>query len=276
MTENRDIRPALTLSSLLAALMTAQSALGLLFQTVYRDVAWIKATWLGNDWVTLVVGVPLLVAGIVLARRGSARGTLLWLGLLGYGAYNYAYYMLGAALNAFFALYVLGLVLSVATLIVALAHIDVPTLAARFRPRTPVRVIGGYLVFVAVGLSAVWLGTWAAFAFAGRPTPIEPEQFKLVAALDMSIMVPALAVGGVLLWRRRAWGYVIAALAGIQGALYLLVLSVNTLISFRLGLSEPPGELPIWGTLCVTIAAATVLLLANASAPPLRAAPASS
>jgi hypothetical protein len=65
---------------------------------------------------------------------------------------------------------------------------------------------------------------WAAYIFAGRPTPVEPEAFKVVAALDLSLMVPALITGAVWLWRRAAWGYVVASVASIQGALYLLVL----------------------------------------------------
>ena len=96
------------LSAVLAALMVVQSVLGLVFQGQYRDVEWIRATWFGNDWVTLVMVVPLLVASLLLARRGSIRGLLLWLGMLGYGAYNYAYYLLGAALNAFFQLYIVA------------------------------------------------------------------------------------------------------------------------------------------------------------------------
>ena len=116
---------------------------------------WIRLTWFGNDW--LMVGVPLLVASLLLARRGSIRGLLLWLGRLGYGAYNYAYYMLGAALNAFFPLYILPLVLSVVTLILALSRIDVAEAAANFRPKTPVRIVSGYLVFVAgVSPSSGW------------------------------------------------------------------------------------------------------------------------
>ena len=125
----------------LSALMLVQSVFGRLLQGQYRDVEWIKATWFGNDWVTLVVAVPLLAVAVVLARRGSTRGLLLWLGMLGYAAYNYAYYLLGAALNAFFVLYVSALVLSVVTLILSLSRIDVAIVAASFRPQTPVRVI---------------------------------------------------------------------------------------------------------------------------------------
>jgi hypothetical protein len=251
------------LSAALGALMVAQSVLGLIFPGQYRDVEWIRLTWFGNDWVTLVMGVPLLVASVLLARRGSVRGLLLWLGMLGYGAYNYAYYMLGAALNAFFPLYIVPLVLSVVTLILALSQTDVAEVAASFRPKTPARIVGSYLVFVAVGLTSVWMVMWAAYVFAGQPTPIEPEVFKLVAALDITIMVPGLALGGVLLWRRRAWGYIVAAIAGIQGSLYLLVLSINSAVAILREQAEAPGELPLWGTLAVTTTAVTFLLLAN-------------
>ena len=248
----------------IASLMLAQSLSGLLFPDQYRDVEWIKATWLGNDWVTLVIGVPLLVTGRVLTKRGSRRGLLLWLGMLGYAIYNYAYYLFGAAFNAFFPLYLGTLVMSALALILALSNVDVAMVARNFRPQTPVRIIGGYFAFVGLGLASVWLIVWGAFVFAGRPTPIEPEAFKLVAALDSVLMAPALVLGGVLLWQQKAWGYVVAALAGVQGSLYLLVLSVNSAIAIKRGLAAAPGELPLWLALAVFTSAMTLLLLTNA------------
>ena len=168
--------------------MLAQSLLGLLFRGQYRDVEWIKATWFGNDWVTLVVALPLLLVGLALDGRGSVRGLLLWLGVVGYAAYNYAYYLLGAALNAFFPLYVASFVLAVVVLILVLSRLDLASIADNFLPTTPVRIIGGYLVAVGVSLASVWIALWAAYVFAGRPTPVEPEAFRLVAALDLSLM----------------------------------------------------------------------------------------
>lgn len=255
-----------TLTSLLALLMAVQAALGLLLTEQYRDIEWIKATWFGNDWITLLLAVPLLLVGATLALRGSVRGLLLWLGTIGYAAYNYSFYVFGAALNTFFPLYVILLVLAVVSLILLLAHLDVVVVARSFSPRTPARLIGAYLVFVALGLTTVWMAMWAAHVFGGRALPTGPEAFKVVAALDLSMMVPALAVGGVLLWRRDAWGYVIAAIAGIQGALYLLVLSLNSAIAIRRGLAGAPGELPIWGVLTVCTTAAAWLLLRNVHA----------
>jgi hypothetical protein len=249
----------------LLALMLVQSALGVLSPAQYRDVEWIRATWYGNDWITLAVAVPLLWLGTRQAARDSVRGPLLVLGTAGFAAYNYAFYLFGAALNVFFPLYVATFLVSIATLGLFLWRLDVPALASRRRRDTPVRPIGGYLILVAVGLTAMSLGIWGAYAFAGRPTPIEPEAFKVVAALDLSFMVPLLTIGGVLLWRGTAWGYVIGTIAATQAALYLLVLSVNSVVLISRGLTKAPGELPIWGLLTIFTAIATLLLLRRGS-----------
>jgi hypothetical protein len=261
-------RPPMTperLTRLLMAFMFAQSVLGLLLSDQYRDVEWIKATWYGNDWVTLLAAVPLLWVGRRTAAHGSVRGLLLTLGIAAYAVYNYAFYLFGAALNVFFPLYVFTVLVAVVTLILALSHLDVAAVAKGFHQATPARAIGGYLLFVASGLSIVWLAMWGAYAFAGRPTPVEPEAFKVVAAVDLTLVVPALVVGGVQLWKRRPWGYLMATLAAIEGAMYLLVLSVNSAIAITRGLAAAPGELPIWGPLALFTTVAAIILLRSAS-----------
>ncbi len=255
------------LTATLAGLMILQAVLGLMFPAQYRDVEWIRATWYGNDWVTLAVAVPLLVIGRTRATSGSARGLLLWLGVTGYAAYNYPFYLFGAALNVFFPLYVALLVLAGGTLIVALPVVDHGEIGTRFHPPGSSRALAGYFIFVALGLAAVWLGMWAAYIFFARPTPIEPDAFRLVAALDLSVMVPLLVSGGALLWRRHAWAPVACAIGGIQASLYLLVLSVNAIVAIRRGLAAAPGELPVWGTLFVLTTAATAVAILSVRNP---------
>lgn len=240
-----------------------QAVLGLLFPARYRDVEWIAATWWGNDWVTLGLAVPLLGFGATRAARGSIRGLLLSIGILAYGLYNYAYYLFGAALNVFFVLYLCGVLLSAVALILLLSHIDASAISAHFRASARVRIAGGYFVFVGVALATVWLTMWAAHVFAGHPTPIEPEAFKLVAALDTVLMVPALTVGGAMLLRRQPWGYVLACAAGVQASLYLTVLSVNSVVLVARRLVAAPGESPFWGTVAATTVGMTLLLFTN-------------
>jgi hypothetical protein len=251
------------LSVVLLGVMVSQASMGLVFPAVYRDVEWIRAAWYGNDWVTLAIASPLLVTGLVRATGGSVRGLLLWLGLIGYAVYNYAFYLFGAALNAFFPVYVLALVLAVVALIIVLSSTDMARVAESLRPTTPTRLIGGALIFIGTGLASVWIAIWSAYVFAGRPTPVEPEAFKLVAALDLSLVVPALIGGGVLLWRRKSWGLVISGIASIQGALYLLGLSVSSVVAIRRGLASAPGELPLWAPLTIFTTIVALVVVAN-------------
>ena len=154
--------------------------------------------------------------------------------------------------------------MAVVTLASGFDRIDPIAIAGSFEPTPRLRLVGGYLIFVACGLTAVWIGMWAAYVFAGKPTPVEPEAFKIVAALDLLWLVPSLAAGGALLWNRRPWGFVIATAASVQGAMYLLVLSVNSIVAIRRGLAASPGELPIWLPLTIFTAIAA-LALVNAS-----------
>ena len=244
----------------LAAVMAIQATLGLAFPGEYRDEEWIRLSWWGNDLVTLLFAVPVLIASASAARRGSLRASLVELGVIAYGIYNYAFYAFGAALNRFFILYVAALVLSGIALIARIARMEMKAVAARLPTKPVARGVAAYLGLVATGLAAVWLGSWSAYAFAGRLTPIEPGAFRLIAALDLTLMVPAMAAGGHFLWRARPWGLVISSFALVQGSLYLLVLTVNSLVAVRTQLVEPPGEAPIWGALFVFTALAAAVL----------------
>ena len=86
-----DLRAARVLSWLVVALMAAVSAVGVVAPQVYRENALISATFRGQDLVTLLVAVPLLLAGLLTERRGSRRGRVVWLGMLFYAAYAYAF-----------------------------------------------------------------------------------------------------------------------------------------------------------------------------------------
>jgi len=84
------LRPAYILSAIIAILATVASAGGLFLGDLYRDNTFISSLWKGNDLVTLVVAVPMLVAALILAMRGSQRAQLVWLAMLNYMLYNYA------------------------------------------------------------------------------------------------------------------------------------------------------------------------------------------
>src|SRR5215207_3864915 len=94
---------AYALSGLLAVLLVVSSVAGLLHggRGLYDPYPAALAGLVGQDAVTLVLGLPLLLASMWLAHRGSARGLLLWAGALFYFAYSYYFYVTGG-FNALF------------------------------------------------------------------------------------------------------------------------------------------------------------------------------
>jgi hypothetical protein len=148
--------------------------------------------------VTLVT-LPLLVGAYARARRGSSRGRLLWLGVLWYLVYNYAFYLVGTALNDVFLLYAAVVAAGMWALGVGLAATDVDGIARRLRPTAPVRWVAGYLAIAAVGLGGAWIAQSLAFALDGTVPQImldTDSKTPIVFALDLTLVVPTMLVGG--------------------------------------------------------------------------------
>ena len=247
------------------ALMTAVSAAGLVLrESLYRDEAWILDAWFGNDIVTLLVAAPLLAWGLVAAGRGSRRGELVWYGMLGYVVYNFAYYLFGARMNELFPAYVALLVLPAMSLAVLLHRADVAGIARSFSPRTPARGVAVYLGLTGVGLAVAWLAQWAAFVFGGTVPSVGEEPFKLIAALDLTFVVPLCVVAAVLLWRRAGWGYVFGTMMCMKSATYTLVLTAGTTTAVLRGVEGVAGQIPVWGVWTLAGAAATAIMLRGA------------
>lgn len=267
------LRTAVRLSWVAVFLMALQAALGLAFPQVYRDVAWIKATWFANDLVTLVIGAPLLAASLVFVRRGSLRAQLLWPGMLAFSVYNYLFYLTGAELNGFFPLFVSVEVISAAAFILVLAGMDVDAIVARFSARTPVRTVAAYLAFTGAGLAIGWIAQWAAYIFAGIVPSAGAEAFAVIATADLTMVVPLAIVSAFLLWRRRPWGYVLGSISAIKGATYTLVLTVSSAYGATVGTEGAAVQIPVWGTwTVVALAVVAALLLSLPSARSIRAA----
>ena len=256
---------AYLLSIAIAILATLASAGGLFLNGLYRDNTFVRTTWLGNDAVTLLIAIPILIATLFYAARGSLKAQLIWMGVLEYMLYNYAFYLFGAVFNWFFLIYVALLGLSIFALIFGLVNLDVNRIRQQFRARTPVKWIGGYFLFVAVGLGAVYLMQSIGFIFTGQLPAIVTRSghpTSIVFASDLTLLVPWLVLGALWLMKRQAWGYVIAGMLSVKGPLYTLVLSVNTLLVMNIGL-EGAAELPLWVTLTALGLIASGLLYGN-------------
>ena len=228
----RNLTVPAVLSMLVALLLVVASAGGLFYGRSRLYEADTANAFVAQDWISLVAVVPLLLVSLWLARRGSTRGLLLWIGTLFYVVYGYAYYVFGTPFGPMFLVYVALMSLSLHALIWVLVNIDPEAVQARVRGPLPRRLIAGFLMAVAVLFATLWTGAIVS-ALAGG-TEIGPV-LRLVSTLDLTMPLPALVIAGVLLWRRQAWGYVLAGLALVKTATYGITLVVTAGLVFLWG-----------------------------------------
>jgi hypothetical protein len=244
------------LSAVVALMAAAASVGGLWLTDLYRATPEIVAVWRSTDRITLVVALPLLLASLALALRGSPRAQIVWMGLIGYMLYNYAFYLYGAAFNRFFLLYICLTALSIYALIFGLMSINVTNIGRIFRASTPVRWIGGYMLFFALGLGGVEIASIIQTITFGHIPP-DIAKLQIIYATDLTLLVPGVLLGGWLLLRRQLWGYIVAAMVNIKAVAYVLVLLTMSLtVSW-----DPPT--PLYLLLGAGSLASCIALLAN-------------
>src|SRR2546423_6202856 len=89
--EARNSKYLYIISAIIVLLTIIASSGSLFIPNLYRDTEFIKTAWRGNDMVTLLAVVPVFFTILVLSYRSSERAEFIWLGLLGYIIYNYAF-----------------------------------------------------------------------------------------------------------------------------------------------------------------------------------------
>jgi hypothetical protein len=253
---NDNFKWCYVLSILTVGLATIAAVGGLTISKLYNDAELIRRIWKGNDIVTLALVVPLFIITMLLSKRGSIHARLVWMGLLGYTLYNYAFYLFGAAFNKFFLLYVAIFALSVYALIIGLSSINMRALKTGLTKTKAYKWISVYLLFIALPLGLFEVNQCINYVITGN-SPTAPP---LIFALDLSIIVPNSALAAILLWKGSVWGYVLGTIMLVKAFTYGLVLSITTALvaGFRLSGNWDPLMpfyvfVTVGGFLCVSI-----------------------
>jgi hypothetical protein len=259
-------RWAYVLSSTVGVLALLASLAGLLTDGVYGEPESTAEMLRGYDLVTLVLVVPALVLSQLQARRGSDRAQLIWVGMLAYLGYTYAYYLLGTPFNDLFLLHAAVFSGSLFALVLTVGALDVPGIAAQFSPRTPRRIVGAVLALLAVALGGIWIYASARFIAAGElpvgSALVESDVVvQLGLALDLTLLVPAYAVAAVLLWRRIATGYVLATVLLIAGTLHQVSYMVALFFQSTAGVPGAVAFDPFEPVIAALYLTATVAML---------------
>jgi hypothetical protein len=201
----------------------------------------------GQDLVTLILALPLLVLSLIWARRGSLKGRLLLTGTVGYFLYTYASYTFLAMYNPLFLVYVAIMSLSFFGFVSLFMSFDRERLQSSFDKKFPARTIGGILIFIGAATLLMWLGRIVpALVSGGEPVGIDHYTTLVIQALDLGFIVPAAFLAGVSLIRSKPLGYLLAPVLILKAASLLAAITAMAVMTILSGLNVSYAELVVF------------------------------
>jgi len=181
----------------------------------------------GFDWASLLVCFPLFVWGMVLYQRGRLKGQLLLGAVFTYFAYIYLIGVMGNGFNIMFLVWTGIFSTGLFGLALVLKDLDLSALPRKLETDFPRKSLAVYTIALGLFLPIPYLAQIIlAYVTTSPPPTLEIYTTLELAALEIGIMVPLHIVGGVLLWKRKAWGYIISIPLALTASITFIALSI--------------------------------------------------
>ena len=172
---------------------------------------------IGQDIVTLIIGLPLLLISLFIYRKNLLKGKLLLAGTLGYFLYTYVSYSFLSMYNSFFLIYVMLMSLSFYAFTLTMMSFNLESISSCFSKKLPVKLIGGVLIFISTAVGMMWLGIILPALKQGIiPKILDQYTTFTIQALDLGFVVPTTILAGILLIKRKPFGYLLASVMIIK------------------------------------------------------------
>lgn len=200
----RDLTPVYALSLVIALVVAVASAAGLLYQAAVYPAGEPLHSFVATDTLNLVVGLPILLGSMWLTRRGKLLGLLCWPAMPVYVLYIHVTKAISVPFGVLFLPYLVLVPLSAYTTIGLVASIDGEMVCQRLTGAVPARLAGGILF----GISFLYLLLEVSQIVTALTDPALTGAEMSHWIADWTTLCPAWLIGGFLLWRRQALGYV--------------------------------------------------------------------
>lgn len=211
-----------------------------LYKHMSADVA---IQGIAQDYITLIVGVPLLLISLFLALRGSFRGRFLLAGVLNYFFITYLFYMNMAMYNQFFLIYVVLTGLSFFAFAITLLSIGIKDLSDKFSNKTPFKFVGLFLIINSILIALLWLSVVVPPLMDKTIYPDAVDHFTtlVVQGFDLSLLLPISFVGGWLLIRKNNYGYLISTVTIVFLSILMTALVAKIIAMVNAGVNVIPA-----------------------------------
>ena len=230
---------------------------------LYKDMsAEVAPQGIAQDCVTLFIAIPFLIISFFKAQKESLKGKYLLAGMLGYFLVTYLFYTVMGMYNVMFLPYVILMSASFYSFILVILSFDTSALQNSFRASTPVKMTGGFLVFCSVVIGLLWLSIIVPPLLNRTIIPLQVEHYTtlIVQGLDLGILLPAGFISGVLLIRRKRFGYLLAPIYFVFLSLLMTSLSAKIIAMKMLGYNVIPAIFIIPAFNVITIICYVIIL----------------
>lgn len=219
---------------------------------------------IAQDAVTLALGIPMLLISLILARKGWLKGRLLLTGTIGYFLYAYMSYTFLCMYSSLFLVYVVLMSASLFAFILCIMTFDIVALKNSFSPKLPVRFIGGFQLFIAFMLFIMWLGRIVPPLIAGNiPLGLEHYSTLVIQAMDLGIIVPVATLSGMMIIKKKNFGYLLSSIIIIKGLTMLTALTAMIIGMINAGVEVSIVEMTIFPLFNIIAIFCLVVLLRN-------------
>lgn len=230
---------AYSLSLVIGLLTAIVSLVSILFQSYIYPVEEVRHSSVATDIVNIFLVVPILFGSMILTRRGKLIGLLFWPGALFIITYHYLAYSAGLLSLWQVPVYLLLVLLSAYTIYNLYSRVDMLSVQEQLTGRVPERFAGGVLAGFGI-LFFFWRGSLLVQSITGSALLSKPEFTTAIADVIIS---PAWVIVGVLLWRKKAFGYVSGVGLLFQFSMLFIGLFIYfALLPFLAGIPFPVND----------------------------------
>ncbi|MDQ7816479.1 MAG: hypothetical protein RDU14_05590 [Melioribacteraceae bacterium] len=232
-----------------------------LYQHMSADVA---IQGIAQDYITLFVGVPLLLISLLLSRKNPLRGLFLLSGTLGYFLVTYLFYLAMGMYNWMFLVYAFLLGSSFFALILTILSFNPDEMKQLLKSEKPLRDAGIFLIINGSLVALLWLGIIVPPLINNTIFPPELQHYTtlIVQGFDLGLLLPIAFVVGYLAIKKNFYGYLFTPIYMIFLSLLMTALVSKILFMAKAGANVIPAVF-IMPTIALISITFSVLLLRN-------------
>jgi hypothetical protein len=240
-------------SIFIAVLAGIATLSGLFWKGLYKhETISMAAQAMGQDLITLIIGIPVLMGSLYLIQKNSLKGRLIWMGTLFYFLYSYASMSFLASYNQLFLVYVALFSLSLYTFIYGLLSLNVKTIKESIIPGKTSKIAGAFLIFSGAMVALMWVKMVVDSLLTGiAPAALEGYTTLVIQALDIGVVFPATLLAGILILKGKSWGYALVSILLIKASLMGTAILSMIFFMAQNGVSPATGQVIFFAIITV-------------------------